>query len=98
VWIRGEATIDLTAHDWCLLTSAGIVTGIPLFLFAMAAQKLPYSLMGMLQFIVPTLQFIIGIVVYHETLSLPSALAFVLIWSGVGCYIYDRLQHFLRQD
>lgn len=95
-WIRGQALTPLTLQDWGLLTSAGIITGVPLFLFAMAAQRLPYSLMGMLQFLVPTLQFIIGLVVYKEQLNMISVVAFILIWMGVGCYVIDRLNH-LRQ-
>jgi chloramphenicol-sensitive protein RarD len=92
-YIRSQALTPLSHSDWALLTSAGVITGVPLVLFAIAAQRLPYSLMGMLQFLVPTLQFIIGLSVYHESLNTISILAFVLIWIGVGCYVLERMRH-----
>lgn len=92
--MREQSEIVLTQLDWLLLTGAGVVTGLPLFLFAMAVQKLPYSLMGMMQFIGPSLQFLCGIFIFHEALSASGMIAFVCIWVGVGAYLADRLHQF----
>lgn len=89
-WARGQAGAELTPHDWALLMGAGVVTGLPLFLFAVAARHLPYSLLGMLQFIGPTLQFIVGILVFHESIGWAEGAAFGLIWAGVGFYLADK--------
>jgi chloramphenicol-sensitive protein RarD len=90
-YAREQSEIALQTTDWLLLIGAGVVTGLPLFLFAIAAQQLPYSLMGMLQFIGPTLQFMCGIFIFHEPLSMAGILAFVCIWAGVGAYLLDKL-------
>lgn len=90
-YAREQSEIALQTSDWLLLVGAGVVTGLPLFLFAIAAQQLPYSLMGMLQFIGPTLQFMCGIFIFHEALSGAGILAFFCIWVGVGAYLVDKL-------
>lgn len=89
--LRGQAETSLTTAEWWLLAGGGIVTGFPLLLFAVAAQKLPYSIMGMLQFIGPTLQFIIAIIWYKEPLNTGGWVAFGFIWVGVGVYMIDRI-------
>jgi chloramphenicol-sensitive protein RarD len=89
--LREGSPVELTAVHWAFLVGAGVVTGLPLFLFSIAAQQLPYSLVGMLQFIAPTLQFLVGVWMYHEPLSGVRLLAFILIWLGVGFYLGDRV-------
>ena len=49
-----------------LMVGAGVVTTIPLLMFASAAQRIPLSMVGVLQYITPTLQFMLGVLVYHE--------------------------------
>jgi chloramphenicol-sensitive protein RarD len=69
-----------------LLLSAGIVSTTPLLLFTAAARRLPYSTMGMLQFIAPTLQFLIG-VLYGEPFTMAHAIAFPAIWIALALYV-----------
>lgn len=90
--LRMQSEIILESSDWWLLASSGIVTGIPLLLFAIAAQRLPYSLMGMIQFIGPTMQFAIGVWVYNEPMTTAIWLSFAFIWTGVGLYFTDRVR------
>lgn len=92
VYLRQESELMLTTTDWLLLAGGGVVTGLPLFLFAIAARELPYSLMGMLQFISPTLQFLTGMFLFSETLEPVEFLSFGLIWAGVGAYYADRIR------
>ncbi len=91
LYFRQVSLQPLSLLDFCLFMGSGVVTGLPLFFFSAAAQKLPYSLMGMLQFIAPTLQFLVGYLMYGEKLGSTSIASFLLIWIGVGFYLRDRL-------
>ena len=68
-----------------LLALGGPATVAPLVTFAWAARRMPLSTLGFLQFIAPTMQFVIGVST-GEALSPLSLLAFALIWSGVAVY------------
>lgn len=74
------------------LLAGGVVTAVPLLLFATAARKLPYSVMGFIQYIGPTIQFLIGVFLYGEALSAPRALCFVLIWTALALFSWDALR------
>jgi chloramphenicol-sensitive protein RarD len=69
-----------------LLLFAGVVSTTPLLLFTAAAKRLPYSTLGMLQFIAPTLQFLIGLL-YGEPLRTAYLIAFPAIWIALGLYV-----------
>lgn len=67
----------------------GAVTAIPLWLFAVAARRMDYSTLGFVQFLAPTIVFILGLTVFGRPL-LPLQLAsFVLIWIAVGVFVWD---------
>lgn len=66
-----------------LLIGAGFVTTAPLLLFASAAQRIPLSLMGILQYIAPTLQFLLGVLVYREPFSTDQLIGFGLVWAAL---------------
>ena len=72
-----------------LLIGIGAVTAVPLFLFAYAARRLPYSTVGILQYIGPSLQLACGVLVYHERFDGPRAVGFVLIWLALVIYAAD---------
>jgi len=74
-----------------LLLAGGVVTSIPLVLFAFGARQVPYSTIGVLQFIAPSLQLVCGLVVFHESLAAGRATGFVLIWIGLLIYIANAL-------
>jgi chloramphenicol-sensitive protein RarD len=73
-----------------LLLLAGIVSTTPLLLFTAASKRLPYSTLGMLQFIAPTLQFLIAIL-YGEPLRTAHLIAFPAIWIALGLYVSAML-------
>jgi chloramphenicol-sensitive protein RarD len=75
-----------------LLAGAGIVTAVPLLLFAFAARLLPLSTMGVLQFISPTLQFLLGAMRFGEPLQLSRLWGFALIWLAVAIFARDGLR------
>lgn len=89
---RQESSYVIFTHEWLLLIGSGVVTGLPLFLFSMAAQALPYSLIGMMQFIAPSLQFLVGILIFGEKLSPSGFISFLLIWLGAGFYFFHLLR------
>jgi chloramphenicol-sensitive protein RarD len=66
-----------------LIAAAGPVTTLPLVLFAAAVQRVPLSAIGILQFIAPTIQFVLGTVVYREPFSSQQLIGFVLVWAAV---------------
>jgi chloramphenicol-sensitive protein RarD len=63
-----------------LLIGAGLVTTIPLLMFAAAAKQIPLTVLGILQYIAPTLQFLIGVFVYHELFGESRLIGFGLVW------------------
>lgn len=83
----GTPLIGLTAHLTWLLALSGVLTSVPLLLFTGAARRLPYSTIGILQFIGPTLQFLIAVFLFGEPFTRAHALAFAAIWSALALYV-----------
>jgi chloramphenicol-sensitive protein RarD len=79
--------IDVRTQAFVL--SAGVVTAVPLLLFAYGAQRIKLTTLGLLQYLAPTVQFLIGIVVYHEAFDTARLQAFSLIWIGLLIYSAD---------
>ena len=63
-----------------LLIGTGVVTSIPLLMFASAARQIPLTMIGVLQYIAPTLQFLIGVFLYHEPFDRSRLIGFGLVW------------------
>lgn len=74
-----------------LLVAAGPITAIPLLLFASGARRIPLSLLGLLQYIGPTLQLLLGVWLYHEPFSGARLAGFALIWSALAVYTAEGL-------
>jgi chloramphenicol-sensitive protein RarD len=75
-----------------MLVLAGIVTAIPLLMFAAAARRMPYSTLGLLQYIAPTLQFLLAVLLFGEALHTAHIVTFTLIWAGCALYAWDMLR------
>jgi chloramphenicol-sensitive protein RarD len=75
-----------------LLMGAGVVTAVPLLLFAYGARRIRLSTLGLLQYIAPTVQFMLGLWLYHEPLSRGQVAAFAFIWCGLALYTADNLR------
>jgi chloramphenicol-sensitive protein RarD len=69
--------------DTALLIIGGVLTALPLILFAYAANAIPYSLLGFLQYLSPTLTLLLGVFVFHEPFTHAHAVCFILIWAGL---------------
>jgi chloramphenicol-sensitive protein RarD len=85
--VLGHSTATLDA----LLIGCGPLTAIPLFLFAYGARLIPYSTIGLLQYIAPTLQLACGVFLYHEPFERARATGFALIWLALLIYAGDGL-------
>ncbi|MEE4539480.1 MAG: EamA family transporter RarD [Erythrobacter sp.] len=76
---------------WLSLAIAfsGVVTAIPLLLFAIAARRMNYSTLGFIQYLAPTIVFFLGLTVFGEPLETVELASFVLIWSAVAIFMFD---------
>jgi chloramphenicol-sensitive protein RarD len=72
-----------------LLALGGPLTAIPLVLFAFGARRIPYSTVGLLQYIGPTIQLIIAVLVFGEPFRGPRVIGFLLIWTALAIYAFD---------
>ncbi len=77
------------AYVSVLLVLGGTVTAVPLLLFAMGARALPLSTLGFIQYVSPSLQFLIGVLLYHERFTIPHAVAFAFIWAALALLTLD---------
>ncbi len=80
---RGNMGTDL------LLAAAGIVTAVPLLCFLQATQRLPLSTVGLMQYLAPTLNFLLAVLLYGEPFTLPHLITFVCIWIALAIYSGD---------
>jgi chloramphenicol-sensitive protein RarD len=88
VWIllvqsRGDGQFGLDLGTDLMLTLAGAATAIPLLLFTAAAKRLPYSTLGFLQYIAPSLQFLLAVLLFGEKLTVPHIICFGAIWTAL---------------
>ena len=91
--LAGTATLGHT--DWSmtmLLILLGPVTATPLVAFGAAATRLPLSVIGIMEYVTPVLQFILGLVVFHEAMSTGRWLGFVLVWIALVIFTVDTVR------
>jgi len=81
-----------------MLIASGPLTAIPLFLFAQGTRLLPYSTIGVLQYIAPSLQFMCGVFVLHEPFDHVRAIGFALIWTALAIYAGEGVRLSRRQQ
>jgi len=86
-FLHQGAAIDL------LLVGCGVVTAMPLLLFAAAAQRIPLALLGLLQYIGPTLQFLIGVLIYDEPFTSDKFIGFGLVWIALLIFALEGFMY-----
>jgi len=85
--IQGSgAFLAIGLHTDVLLTGAGLVTAIPLLLFAHGERRIQYSTVGFLQYIAPTGQLLVGVLLYKELFTSTHAISFGLVWVAIIIY------------
>jgi chloramphenicol-sensitive protein RarD len=95
IWFAQAESVrgwDSDATTMLLLAAGGAITAIPLLLFATAARRMSYSVMGFIQYIGPTIQFILAIVLYNEPLSGARFISFILIWVALAIFSWDAVR------
>jgi chloramphenicol-sensitive protein RarD len=88
---------DHGAGHALLLTSAGFVTAVPLLAFAGAAARVPLNRLGLMQYLTPTIQFLIGVFIRHETVSAATLAGFVVVWLALALFTVDTATNYRRQ-
>jgi chloramphenicol-sensitive protein RarD len=91
-----SVTATATAGDWVLVALTGVVTAGPLLLFAVAAQRVPFTILGPLQYLVPTINFLLGWVVYGEELPASRLVGFAFVWVALVLTATDHVRGVAR--
>ena len=92
LYVEGEAALFTNNYDTLLLLLSGPATAIPLILYAMGAKRLMLSTIGILQFLVPTMLFLISIFVFKEPLRDGQVIAFIMIWIAISLYVISLMR------
>ncbi|MFJ2638465.1 EamA family transporter RarD [Streptomyces sp. NPDC087511] len=95
LWLgtRGESTFTSEgAGHAALLASAGLVTAVPLILFGAAAIRVPLSTLGLLQYLAPVFQFVLGILYFHEAMPPERWAGFALVWLALTLLTWDAFR------
>jgi len=95
LWIGHKGDSTFTGHGaghMALLVGSGAATAIPLMLFGAAAIRLPLTTLGLLQYLAPVLQFLIGVLIDHEPMPLSRLAGFVLVWIALAIFTADAVR------
>lgn len=95
VWLGATGAGSFAAHgSWhdVALASAGVVTAVPLLMFSAAARRLPLSVVGMLQYMTPIMQFLIGVLVFGEQMPTARWWGFALVWLALVILAADGVR------
>ena len=87
----GSVVETASARDWVFVLGTGVITAVPLTLFAFAAKTIPFTLLGPLNLVVPVVNFFLGWAVYGESVPLDRLIGFAFVWLALLAVILDRL-------
>lgn len=99
IWVDWSSfqSIPMPSSTLAALCLTGVVTSFPLVIYNEGIKKVPLGIIGMLQFIAPTVKFTLGLTLFGEELSWNKILGFTLIWSGVCLFLMPTLMSFSAQ-
>jgi chloramphenicol-sensitive protein RarD len=95
VWLGSSGSLAFGAHGAghaALLAATGLVTAVPLVCFGAAAIRVPLSTLGLLQYLAPVFQFVLGIVYFHEAMPVERWAGFALVWLALILLTWDALR------
>jgi chloramphenicol-sensitive protein RarD len=95
LYLMGQGTAGFGHQSWSIdlfLILGGAVTALPLLLFTAAAKRLPYSTLGFLQYVAPSLQLLLAILVFHEPFGQVQALCFAAIWVALAIFSVEAIR------
>jgi chloramphenicol-sensitive protein RarD len=76
-----------------LFMTTGVVTAVPLICFGGAAIRVPLVTLGLLQYLTPILQFLLGVLYFHEDMPTGRWIGFVLVWGALAIFTVDSVRH-----
>lgn len=91
-WYASSSAGSSFGNDWAmsgLIAFSGVVTAVPLLMFALAARRMDYSTLGFIQYLAPTIVFILGLTVFEQPLAPIKLASFLLIWIAVAIFVAD---------
>jgi len=100
LWLSANGDSNFGSHGTghaLLLTTTGLVTAIPLICFGAAAIRIPMTTIGLLQYLAPTIQFVLGLVVFDEQMTPVMWVGFTLVWVALSIFTVEALRHRHRQ-
>ncbi len=100
VWLWANGSANFGAHGALhalLLITTGAITALPLICFGAAAIRVSMTTIGLLQYLAPTLQFALGVLVFHEEMTPAKWLGFSLVWVALVIFTGEALRHRHRQ-
>jgi chloramphenicol-sensitive protein RarD len=100
IWLEATGRSNFGNHGAghaFLLTTTGLITAIPLICFGAAAIRIPMTTIGLLQYRAPTIQFVLGLVVFDEEMTTVKWVGFTLVWLALAIFTVEALRHRRRQ-
>ncbi|MEM1335768.1 MAG: EamA family transporter RarD [Actinomycetota bacterium] len=86
----GGVVATASAREWVFVLGTGVITAVPLLLFASAAASIPFTLLGPLNLIVPVINFGLGWLLYDEPMPLDRIIGFAFVWAALAAVIWER--------
>jgi chloramphenicol-sensitive protein RarD len=99
-WLMSTGQSNFATHGpshAALYATTGIITAVPLMLFGAAAIRVSMVSLGLLQYLAPTIQFALGILVFHEAMPASRWIGFGLVWIALGIFTVEAVNHHRRQ-
>jgi chloramphenicol-sensitive protein RarD len=99
-WLTATGDSNFGSHGAghaVLLATTGLVTAVPLICFGAAAIRIPMTTLGLLQYLAPTIQFVLGLVVFDEQMTGVKWIGFALVWLALAIFTVEALRHRQRQ-
>ena len=93
-----EKEVLFADHTLILLMLSGLITAVPLVLFSIGTKVFSYATVGLIQYLNPTIQFLIAIFYFKEEFELGHAIAFILIWVALFIYSFESISKELNKD
>jgi chloramphenicol-sensitive protein RarD len=96
---RSGSAVDIASNtEWAFLLGTGLITAVPLMLFASAAQSIPFTLLGPLNLLVPVINFGLGWAIYDEPMPLNRLIGFAFVWMALIVVMADRVREAHRRN
>ena len=89
--MTGAGAFGHNGLDTTLLIAAGAATAVPLLLFAAGVRRIPMTTLGILQYVAPTIQFLLGALLYHEPFGTPQLIGFGGVWLALAIYTIESV-------